>query len=157
MENNILLTIWFLVASVILLLGWLIYLSIRISQFAKEKKETSEKLKKAGVEGLLKKNLEEINKSKENIKELYQIAENLGKVAIKSITKIGLVRYNPFKDTGGDQSFSIALLNAKKDGIVISSLHGRGGTRVYSKPVKSGDSEYNLTEEEKKAIKSAKS
>jgi len=67
--------------------------------------------------------------------------------------KVAVVRFNPFKELGGNQSFAIALLDGNKSGIVISSLHTREGTRVYSKPILEGKSEkYALTEEEKNAI-----
>lgn len=70
--------------------------------------------------------------------------------------KIGFVRFNPFDDAGGNISFAIALLNAYNDGVVISSLHGREGTRMYAKSVKSGQSESQLTKEETDAIAQAK-
>lgn len=74
----------------------------------------------------------------------------------KNIRKIGLVRYNPFSDTGGDQSFALALLNNHNDGIIISSLYGREINRVYAKPIQNRTSQYQLTEEEKTAIQNAK-
>src|SRR3989344_4779001 len=74
----------------------------------------------------------------------------------KGIRKVGLVRYNPFSDTGGDQSFALALLNDKNDGVVISSLYGREMNRIYAKPIQGGGSQYQLTEEERTAIQDAK-
>lgn len=73
-----------------------------------------------------------------------------------NLQKIGFIRYNPFDDAGGNISFALALLNAHDDGVVISSLHGREGTRMYAKSVKAGKSESKLTEEEIKAIEDAK-
>jgi hypothetical protein len=72
-----------------------------------------------------------------------------------SLQHIGMVRFNPFEDTGSDQSFAIALLDDQRDGIVISSLHGRANTRVFAKPVASGDSPHNLSDEESQAIRIA--
>jgi hypothetical protein len=72
-----------------------------------------------------------------------------------SVQKIGMVRFNPFSESGGDQSFSIALLDENKDGIIITSLYTRGENRVYGKPIKGGKSEYQLSEEEKIAISKA--
>ncbi len=72
------------------------------------------------------------------------------------VQKIGLIRFNPFQDTGGDQSFILALVDANDTGVVISSLHTRSGTRWYAKKVTGGKGiEHNLSEEEKKAIKEA--
>ena len=67
--------------------------------------------------------------------------------AMKShIQKVGLTRFNPFNETGGDQSFSLCLLDDHDDGFVVSCLHTRDRTRVYAKPVKSGKSKYRLSE-----------
>jgi len=73
----------------------------------------------------------------------------------RDLRRVGLVRYNPFSDSGGDQSFALALLNDQNDGIVLSSLYGREMNRVYAKLIKQGRSQYQLTEEEKKAISEA--
>ncbi len=73
----------------------------------------------------------------------------------RSLQHIGLVRFNPFDDTGSDQSFAIALLDDARDGIVISSLHGRANTRVFAKPVADGASPHNLSDEESQAIRIA--
>ena len=72
-----------------------------------------------------------------------------------SLQRIGLVRFNPFEDTGGNQSFALALLDASGDGLVLSSLHSRAGTRVYAKPVNGGRAETALSEEESEAVRQA--
>ncbi len=73
---------------------------------------------------------------------------------IKFVQKIGLVRFNPFADTGGDQSFALALLDGRDSGIVITSLYGRAGMRWYVKTVKEGKGqEFALSKEETTAIK----
>ncbi len=72
------------------------------------------------------------------------------------IQKIGLVRFNPFNDTGGDQSFILALTNFEDSGVVISGLHTRNGTRWYAKKVVKGKGvEHELSDDEIKAIKNA--
>ena len=72
------------------------------------------------------------------------------------IQKIGLVRFNPFNDTGGDQSFILALIDEKNSGVVISGLHTRNGTRWYAKKVEDGRGvEHELSNDELKAIKTA--
>ena len=73
----------------------------------------------------------------------------------RSLQHIGMVRFNPFDDTGSDQSFAIALLDDRRDGVVISSLHGRANTRVFAKPVAAGGSAHNLSDEEAQAIRIA--
>jgi hypothetical protein len=68
------------------------------------------------------------------------------------IRHVGLVRFSPFHDTGGDQSFALALLDGHGDGVVITALHSRTDSRLYAKPVTGHRSEYSLTAEEREAI-----
>jgi len=94
----------------------------------------------------LKGDFEKISKELENLKEESKF----------SVQKVGIVRFNPFKDVGGNQSFSICLLDGNDDGMVVTSLYTKEGNRVYGKPIKAGISEYLLSEEEKEAIEYAK-
>lgn len=73
----------------------------------------------------------------------------------RSFQRIGLVRYNPFEDTGGNQSFALALLDAGGDGWVLSSLHARAGTRVYAKSVAGGRVDAGMSGEETEAVRRA--
>jgi len=102
--------------------------------------------------------LKMIENNQNDIKELFDGYEKIFNIASKGIQKVGVVRYNPFKDMGGNQSFSIALLDMENSGLVISTLATRDGTRVFSKPIFNGDcKDFPLIEEEKKAIKIATS
>ncbi len=71
------------------------------------------------------------------------------------VNKVGVVRFNPFTDQGGDQSFSVAILDGSDNGVVITSLFARGENRVYSKPIEQRESSYQLTAEEIQAIEQA--
>ena len=70
----------------------------------------------------------------------------------RAFQRVGLVRFNPFEETGGNQSFALALLDAAGDGWVLSSLHARSGTRVYAKAIKAGRADTGLSEEETAAL-----
>lgn len=108
------------------------------------------------LEAMIIRNEEDLKKLDADIQELYNISNKINTLAQKSIHRVGMVRFNPFKDIGGDQSFSVALLDGKNSGITFSSLHTREGTRVYVKPILKGKSEkYTLTEEENQAIRIA--
>lgn len=110
----------------------------------------------ADLESILLNHSKELTILDKEIQELFEISNRIHSLALRSVHKVGIIRFNPFKDIGGDQSFALALLDGKDSGIVISSLHTREGTRIYSKPVTKGISEkYTLTEEEKMAIKEA--
>lgn len=76
--------------------------------------------------------------------------------ATQTMNRIGLVRFNPFRDTGSDQSFSAALLNDRGDGLILTSLWGRDEVRLYAKPVEAHESRYVLSQEEKQALDMAK-
>jgi len=75
--------------------------------------------------------------------------------AKRSVQHVGIVRYNPFEDTGSNQSFALALLDSSADGIVLSSLHSRQSTRIYIKPITGGRSETALSDEETEALRRA--
>ncbi len=72
-----------------------------------------------------------------------------------AVQRVGVVRFNPFEDTGGNQSFALALLDDRADGVVVSSLHSRQSTRLYLKPIAGGRSETALSEEEAEALRRA--
>lgn len=97
-----------------------------------------------------------ITKLASDLDDLRAQATDLFIMNKNNIQKIGFIRYNPFDDAGGNISFALALLNEHNDGVVISSLHGREGTRMYAKAIQGGRSESKLTEEETKAIEDAK-
>jgi hypothetical protein len=135
---------------------WLLAIQIQFRKIKKRNELFFSGNKIENLEELLVKQTKDIKALDEDIQELYNISNSINGLAFKSIHKIGLIRFNPFKDVGGDQSFAIALLNGKNNGLVISSLYTREGTRVYSKSILLGKSEkHPLTEEEKKAIKIA--
>ncbi|MBI2622245.1 DUF4446 family protein [Candidatus Microgenomates bacterium] len=101
--------------------------------------------------------LEHAGISQQRIDELATRCQKIEEDGLLHAQKIGFVRFNPFKDTGGDQSFVLAILDGRDNGIVISSLHGRTGSRWYAKTIIDGKGqEHDLSGEEVKAIKQAK-
>ena len=79
-------------------------------------------------------------------------AEQIDAILAHAVQGMGLVRFRAFQDTGGDQSFALALVDGEGNGVVISALYGRGATRVYAKPVQGWLSPKALGEEEEKAL-----
>lgn len=144
-----------LIAVVAIFLIWNIFLetrlrkeSQRISYFFKGKKIED-------LEGVISEIVKKQRKTEEDIQEILKRLKKLDKTALHSIQKVGLVRFNPFNEIGSNQSFSVALLDQKDAGVVISSYYSKDTTRVYAKPIKNGESEYPLSKEEEKAIKQA--
>ncbi len=104
------------------------------------------------LEAILNDHVARVRETATRLDEVDQLARRLEKAAYFSLQHLGVVRYNPFHDTGSDQSFAISLVDGHGNGVVISSLHGRDVTRVYAKPLKRWESTYSLTDEEKQAI-----
>ena len=72
-----------------------------------------------------------------------------------NLLHFSLVKFNPFPDTGGEQSFALALLDGNANGVVLTSLHGRGFTRLYAKKIVAGTADQDCSTEEKQAIAEA--
>ena len=94
---------------------------------------------------------------KKTIAQLSNRCDTIEKEQIAHIQKIGLIRFNPFEDTGGDQSFILALVDGNNTGVVISSLYSRSGTRWYAKKIAEGKAVgHELSDEEKRALAQVK-
>ena len=78
--------------------------------------------------------------------------ELLEKISKVSVQKVGFLRFNPFQDTGGDNSFIAAFLDRENNGVMLSSLYTREGVRLYAKNIQNGVSNHHLSEEEKKVL-----
>lgn len=116
-------------------------------------KGVNEKNLKNVVENMLK----DISKNTKDIESLKGYCDTIEKEGKLHIQKVGLLRFNPFKDTGGDQSFILSLLDGNDTGVIISGLFSRTGTRWYAKRVATGKGvDYDLSEEEQKALKISK-
>ena len=107
------------------------------------------------LQQVLDQHIRQVREVSSRLDDMHTMTEYLEKRTRGSLQHIGLVRFNPFEDTGSDQSFAIALLDDRRDGIVISSLHGRANTRVFAKPVENGTSRHTLSSEEADAIRIA--
>lgn len=95
--------------------------------------------------------------TKSKLDHLQKSYTHLAEIGARSFQKSAIVRFNPFRNTGGDQSFVLALLDNNDSGMLLTSIHGREGTRVYIKPISYGNSDHTLSEEESQALKQARS
>lgn len=151
-DNPIFLLVFTLLALVVI---WNILLHLQLWKIKKKLKVFFTGKKASDLEGVLSEEIKRLKKSESDIKKLIKSSEILEKMANRSIQKVGVVRFNPFKETGGDQSFVVALLDFQDNGLVISSLYSREGTRIYTKPIEAGQSKYPLSKEETEALKKA--
>lgn len=100
--------------------------------------------------------LEEVANFKGDTKALKAKFENMENQNLEHLQKVALLRFNPYDDTGGDQSFTLALLDESGNGFVLTSLHSRSNTRVFAKPVTGGKSgKYQFSKEEEEVVAKA--
>ncbi len=139
-----------------ILLIWNISQQFTLSTFKKNQKVLFKGNKVKNLEEIILENQQASSSADKDISDLYQITTKIHELAHLGLHKIGMIRFNPFRDIGGDQSFSIALLDGKNNGLILSSIYSRDGVRVYTKSIQQGISEkHPLTEEEKRAIEIA--
>ena len=87
--------------------------------------------------------------------EIRNLVDSIDKNLESCIQKIGIVRYNAFKDTGSDLSFALAMLDENNNGVVLNGIYSREMSNIYAKPVQNGKSNHTISEEEKEAIQKA--
>lgn len=109
------------------------------------------------IEATLASHLKQVRTVDKRLGELAEAYKQIAAASGLASQKISIVRFNPFADTGGDQSFVLAVLDSHNSGYVLTSIHGRQGTRVYVKPIDYGKSKYTLSREEQQALDQAAS
>lgn len=135
---------------------WLGILSFLYFKLKKHYNRLIARTNKKNLSEILEKILTDMEISKQQIEELQKKTEIQKIESLTHIQKVGLLRFNPFNEVGSDQSFVLALLNGENDGVVLTSLHGRTGTRWYGKTISKGQGkEHELSHEEKETIRIA--
>lgn len=141
-------------AGLIVVFIWLIIITFLFFQMSSHYNRLIKGLTNKTLKSVLENTLKVISEERKDIDYLMERCDKIEKEGLCHIQKIGLLRFNPFKDTGGDQSFIISLTDSEDTGVVISGLYSRSGTRWYAKRVLKGNGvDYELSDEEKKAIK----
>jgi hypothetical protein len=136
----------------LLALGGVVFLLARQQRLLGQYQHLMTGTSGGNLEAMLNDHIAGVRETAARVEAVDQLTRRLEKAAYFSLQHLGVVRYNPFHDTGGDQSFAIALVDGHGSGVVLSSLHARDVTRVYAKPLQKWESTYSLTDEEKQAI-----
>ena len=144
-----------LLVIVAVLLVWLVALQWRVSRLRHLFNRLTEGLEDASLEDALYHYVDAVEKNSQRTEDLIALTEDLRVSSLNDLQRVGLIRFNPFEDAGGDQSFVVALLDAEGTGIVLSSLFSRTGSRMFAKEVVAGRSSHVLTDEEVEAINMA--
>lgn len=155
LSENLALVIGVLAALVVVLLIVVIIQGRRLGRAVRGYRELVRDDAGGSLHDRLAGNAEQAVRASERMGQIETLYAGVDQRSRQSLQHIGLVRFNPFEDTGSDQSFAIALLDDERDGIVISSLHGRANTRLFAKPVNDGSSTHTLSDEEAEAIRLA--
>jgi WD40 repeat protein len=146
----------FIILTFIVLVIWLVVLTIAFWKMLAYYNKLTKGLADQSLKSVLENLMKHANSAKNDIDHLKLYCDKMHRDGLLHMQKIGLLRFNPFKDTGGDQSFILSLTDANDTGVVISGLYSRTGTRWYTKKVINGKSvEHDLSEEEKKVLKEA--
>lgn len=131
---------------------WLLALSVAFFLIFRFFNRLARGTKEIDLRKVLDRLLEQEKKNSEGVELLVKEIRRLQEEGKLHVQRIGLVRFNPFKEIGGDHSFSLALLDGKDTGVVVTGLHTRERTRVYMKAIREGKCEFELSDEEKKAL-----
>lgn len=135
---------------------WLIVLTVLIVRWNKKYQKILSGVKGDSLEKILKLHMERLEKAVNQNVEIKEQFDSFIKFSRQFLYRIGFKRFNPFQNTGGDQSFALSILDENGDGIVISSMHAREGTRVYAKPVAKGkELSHKFSTEERDVVEEA--
>lgn len=146
----------FVVLSIVVITIWLAVISLFFWKIQAHYNKMAKGLTDHNFKSLLDNLMKDVSVSKKDIDHLKAYCDKMQKEGLLHIQRVGLLRYNPFKDTGGDQSFILSLSDANDTGVVISGLYSRSGTRWYTKKVENGKGVgHELSDEEKKVLKEA--
>ncbi len=150
--------IFLFILFVVVIILFVLYI-ISVANLKKLRVSYSKFMNKLGngnnLDEMMKEYIKRVNiieaKNEEIISYCKVIDENIKRCS----QKMGLVRYNAFKDTGSDLSFSLAILDDYNNGVVLNGIYARDSSNIYAKPVENGQSKYVLSNEEKEAINKA--
>lgn len=149
--------LFLLIVFLVALFIWLVSLTYYFLQFNNNYRMFTNNGNKKNLDVVISSLVRELQVQKKALAELQNLCDRIEKEGTFHIQKIGLLRFNPFKDTGGDQSFIVTLIDAHQTGVLLTALYSRTGTRWYVKKVVEGKGlEHELSEEEKKAVGLAK-
>lgn len=134
---------------IVIILIYNIYLHNKIYRFTRG--ETG-----ASLESLIKTCVDTVAEIEKRNELIAKHSLSLDTRVSTAVRNAQVVRYKAFEANGSNQSFSIALLNEKGNGVIISSLHSRDRISTFAKPIEKYESEYDLTEEERHVLEESK-
>jgi len=151
-------SVWIPAITLAVLFVWLTIITVILIQSMKTYRRFTSGISKKDLKSILNRIADDLKKAGGEITHLNQAVDLINSQSKFHLQKIGFLRYNPFRDTGGNQSFCLVLLDDNNDGLVITSLHNRDQTRIYAKSIKnSKGANLQLSKEEQLVVKQAQS
>lgn len=152
MEQNVSLAVMGLGVVVVFLAGWVLKLQADISRMSHQSPGRAGRQVGNGLDTT---GLEILDRTREHVDEVSQFCRSLDQDVRRCLQRVGFVRYNAYGDATGEQSFSLAMLDREGNGVLLNSLHGRAGTRLYGKLIQYGEAMHELSGEEESALRAA--
>jgi len=137
-------------------LGLAVWLAVRLHRLERHYRLLTTDAAGGSLEAVLEDHVQRVQEAVRRVQELDTLTMRLERNSRSHLQRVGFLRFNPFRDTGGDQSFALVLADEGGNGVVVSSLHSREVTRVYAKPLVAWQTTYQLTDEEQQAIRRAR-
>ncbi len=145
-----------LIAVVILIVLYIVN-TIKLSKIRESYSQFMKKLgNNTNIEDDLRRFISKVEQVEQENKEIQEYANNLNSNMKGCLQKIGIVRYSAFSDVGSDLSFTLAMLDAKDNGVILNGIYSADSSNIYAKPITNGTSTYALSQEEKEALEKAK-
>ncbi len=147
--------VWGFSAIGLVAIIWLIVLTVLLIKERQSIQQLFPQSDERNIKSKLNELLAELADVKEREKVIFETLKQLATDVESGVQTIEILRYNPYGDVGGDQSFSVALLTGRDNGVILSSMHSRSGTRVYAKSINAGQAEIKLSKEEQQVLDAA--
>jgi hypothetical protein len=145
-----------LVVALLLLALWQGTTNFRLNRTIRHYRQLSAGIEGQPLDALLQRIVDREEVASRDMAALETRVQSVAEEVQGHLQSVGIVRYNAFADTGGDQSFALAILDGHGNGALFNGLFHRAECRVYAKPVRAWKSTYSLSDEEEEAIRKAK-
>lgn len=153
-DNSILLSVVLFYSFVLLLILWM-WTIWRMAAIRRQLTAITRGTDNMNLEEVLVSHLDKVQHIEKRTDQVEKAIAVLQAQIPDCIQRVNMIRYDAFEDVGGQQSFAIALLDGRGDGIVLTSVYSRLEIRVYAKAIRNGRSSHTLSEEEARVVKDA--
>jgi hypothetical protein len=152
-NNELILGVMLIVVAILCILT--LWMSLRLSKLNRVYNRLTRGTSGGNLEEILQGYMDDVRSVSRRMDTLETELTRQGQVQLTCLQQVGLVRFDAFEDVGGEQSFAFALLDAQRNGIVVSSVFSRTDVRVYAKAIRKGQPSHPLTREEQQAMQQA--